>query len=74
MAHAMCSCCWTHGIWNESTELVRQSLTLRVYDPQWGRRTAEEAEHSVGREAQAEPAPMMADGEAMAHAAKLETR
>jgi len=74
VAHAMCSCCWTHGIWNESTELVRQSLTLRVYDPQWGRRTAEEAEHSVGGEAQAEPAPMMADGEAMAHAAKLETR
>ena len=37
VAHASCQCCWTHGIWNETSQHDRQSITLRVYDAEWGR-------------------------------------
>ena len=32
-----CTCCWTHGIWNRESTRKRQSITLRVYDADWGR-------------------------------------
>jgi len=39
VAHEVCSCCWTHGIWNPGDNLSnRQSVTLRCYDSHWGRR------------------------------------
>ena len=37
VAHNMCSCCWTHGIWNEASHHTRESITLRVFDTEWGR-------------------------------------
>ena len=37
VAHAMCNCCWTHGVWNEGSSLTRESITLRVFDTEWGR-------------------------------------
>ena len=37
VAHAMCSCCWTHGIWNDVSRHTRQSITMRVFDVEWGR-------------------------------------
>ena len=37
VAHNMCSCCWTHGIWNEGSTHTRESITLRVFDTEWGR-------------------------------------
>ena len=37
VAHNMCSCCWTHGIWNEASAHTRESITLRVFDTEWGR-------------------------------------
>lgn len=37
VAHEMCSCCWTHGIWNEASQHTRQSITMRVFNTQWGR-------------------------------------
>ena len=37
VAHGMCSCCWTHGIWNEGSALTRESITMRVFDSEWGR-------------------------------------
>ena len=37
VAHEMCSCCWTHGVWNEASALTRQSITIRCYDEEWGR-------------------------------------
>ena len=40
IAHESCTCCWTHGIWNRHSVCVRQSITLRVYDMDWGRHRA----------------------------------
>ena len=37
VAHNMCSCCWTHGIWNEASAHTRESITLRLFDTEWGR-------------------------------------
>lgn len=37
VAHEMCACCWTHGIFNDTEQQVRQSVILRVYDEDWGR-------------------------------------
>ena len=37
VAHNMCSCCWTHGIWNEGSTHTRESITLRAFDTEWGR-------------------------------------
>ena len=37
VAHNMCSCCWTHGIWNEASMHTRESITMRVFDTEWGR-------------------------------------
>lgn len=37
VAHEMCSCCWTHGVWNEASQITRESITLRVFTPNWGR-------------------------------------
>ena len=37
VAHNMCSCCWTHGIWNEGSVHTRESITLRVFNTEWGR-------------------------------------
>ena len=37
VAHNMCSCCWTHGIWNEESVHTRESITMRVFDTEWGR-------------------------------------
>ena len=37
VAHSMCNCCWTHGIWNEHSCRTRESITLRVFDTEWGR-------------------------------------
>ena len=38
VASQVCSCCWTHGIWNDSkSTAVRQSVTLRVYNSSFGR-------------------------------------
>ena len=54
VAHAHCNCCWTHGIWNESNGLTRQSVTLRVYDPDWGRRRDEPEERSEERSEEVE--------------------
>ena len=31
VAHEQCGCCWTHGVANDASSLVRQSVTLRVY-------------------------------------------
>ena len=43
VAHEYCSCCWTHGIWNEMSGRMRESITLRVFDPEWGRHTEKAA-------------------------------
>jgi hypothetical protein len=51
VAHESCTCCWMHGVWNTS-ERTRQSITMRVYDKEWGR---EEEEARV--EEQARPVP-----------------
>ena len=41
VAHDACECCWTHGITpvavGTETNSVRQSMTIRYYDEQWGR-------------------------------------
>jgi len=37
VAHEFCTCCWTHGVWNEQSQQTRQSITLRVFDLEWGR-------------------------------------
>ena len=38
MAHGMCHCCWRHGVQCcAAAEHTRMSLTLRVYDDNWGR-------------------------------------
>ena len=37
VAHNMCTCCWTHGIWNEASCHTRESVTMRVFDTEWGR-------------------------------------
>lgn len=39
VAHETCHCCWTHGIWNQKSEIERNSITLRVYNANWGRPT-----------------------------------
>ena len=36
VAHEQCGCCWTHGVANDASSLVRQSVTLRVYQKAWG--------------------------------------
>ena len=40
VAHESCHCCWTHGIWNEASQHTRQSVTMRVFNPQYGRDAA----------------------------------
>ena len=40
--HGGCSCCWTHGVepvtdHGTSSTAVRQSLTIRCFNPEWGR-------------------------------------
>ena len=47
VAHASCQCCWTHGIWNETSQHVRQSITLRCFDTEWGRHAAKEDDSSL---------------------------
>ena len=37
VAHENCSCCWTHGIWNEASQHTRQSVTMLVFMKNWGR-------------------------------------
>lgn len=58
VAHEMCSCCWTHGVWNETSAITRQSITMRVYNQHWGRDGS-----ASGREAV--PIHSVAAGESM---------
>ena len=51
VAHEYCQCCWTHGIWNEMSSAVRESITLRVFDPEWGRALQEEEDDDAKNDA-----------------------
>jgi len=41
VGHGACACCWTHGVTpvgdDRFADAVRHSITIRAFQPHWGR-------------------------------------